>query len=153
MDLLELGNKIFRNNIIQLSCILICFILVFLAQILTTNLPDVSLFEFISLSIKNLIGDEKTFHVGLNVLLPAIMYLGACLLFLWMAISNFIIFNEEDNTTNIVLRIFLVLTQIILFGWFIYVGGKLFIYFAVFTAATLFIAIALSRIFSSDHNN
>ena len=81
MDLLELGNKIFRNNIIQLSCILICFILVFLAQILTTNLPDVSLFEFISLSIKNTIGDEKTFHVGLNVLLPAIMYLGACLLF------------------------------------------------------------------------
>jgi hypothetical protein len=148
--MLDVGQRIFNNNIVQLIVIFTCFILAFLAKKLSINLSHVPLSQFISLSVDNIFSEQKTFSIWLNVVLPSIMYLGACLLFLWMGIANFMSFKEEGTTSSSVLRFSLAVFQVLIFGWFLFVGGKLFIYFAAFSLVILFLAIFLIWIFSSD---
>lgn len=148
--MLDVGKRIFSNNIVQLIVILTCFMLAVLAQKLSINLSHVPLSQFISLSVDNIFAEEETFSIWLNVVLPAIMYLGACLLFLWMGITNFLSFKEEGTTPSSVLRFLLAVSQVLLFGWFLFVGGKLFIYYAAFSLVLLFFVAFLVWIFSSD---
>jgi hypothetical protein len=148
--MLGVEQRIFSNNVVQLVVILTCFILAFLAQKLSINLSHVPLSQFISLSVDNIFTEEKSFSIWLNVVLPAIMYLGACLLFLWMGITNFLSFKEEGITLSSVLRFLLAVSQGLLFGWFLFIGGKLFIYYAAFSLVLLFFVGFLVWILSSD---
>lgn len=148
--MLDVGQRIFSNNVVQLIVILTCFILAFLAQNLSINLSHVPLSQFISLSIDNIFAEEVTFSIWLNVVLPAIMYLGACLLFLWVGITNFLFFKEEGATSSSVLRFLLAVSQVLLFGWFLFIGGKLFIFYAAFFLVLLLFLAFLIRFFSSD---
>ncbi|WP_188206863.1 hypothetical protein [Alkalibacillus aidingensis] len=148
--MLDVGQKIFSNHVVQLIVIFACFILAFIAQNLSINLSHIPLTQFISLSIDNIFAEEESFNIWLNVILPAIMYFGACLLFMWMGISNFLSFKQEDTTPSKVLRFLLAVSQVLLFGWFLFVGGKLLIYYAALSLVFLFLVAFFIWVFSSD---
>ncbi len=149
--MLDVGQRIFSNNAVQVIVIITCFILAFLAQNLSVNLSHIPLSQFISISIDNIFAKKETFSIWLNVVLPAVMYLGICLLFLWMGITNFLSFKGEETAPRSVLRFLLAASQILLFGWFLFVGGKLFIYIAAFSLLILFLGAGLIGLFSSDN--
>lgn len=135
---------------VQVVVIFACFILVLIAQNLSINLSHITLSQFISLSFDNILAEKETFNRWLNVVLPAVIYLGVCLLFMWMGITNFLSFKEEETKPSSILRFLLAASQVLLFGWFLFVGGKLLMYYAAFSLLLLFIIAGLIGLFTSD---
>jgi hypothetical protein len=144
--MIELGKVIFRVNPLQLFFILFCLGLAILAKSISIEMSGVTLSSFINTSFENVFAEKESFSVFKNVVLPAIFYLISCFLLLWMCITNFITLPYEETKVDITLKILLGICQAVLFGWFLFVGGKLFVYFTIFS---IIILIATGMIISA----
>lgn len=139
--MLQLGKKWFDNNPIQLLIILTCLVLALLAQKLSSNIIHLSLNQFISARTDSIFLNQENFSFILNVTLPSLFFILSSFLIIWMGITNLIFFKRENNIINVVLRCILGVTQIALFVFFLYTGGKVFFYFLLF----IFIVFVMGR--------
>ena len=147
----ELGKTIFRINGIQLAAIIFCMGLAIWAKFIAINLDHVTLAEFISLNFDNIFAESRSYSLGENVFLPSMMYIISCLMLLWMGITNLITSSSEETKFNFSLRLILGVSQVILFGWFLYTGGKLALYSAVFSLVLLAAVAFIVSVFT--HND
>ncbi|MCM3594184.1 hypothetical protein M4D55_00105 [Metabacillus idriensis] len=148
--MIELGKSMFRINAIQVSFIGLSLGLAILAKYLSIEQSHMSLSNFISSSFDNLFSNKETFSIWINVFLPGVLYIISSLLLLWMSITNLTTLHLEEKKIDIGLKILLAVFQVALFGWFLFVGGKLIIYYSVLALLCLFsIAFIVSAFTSS----
>ncbi|QCJ41174.1 hypothetical protein FAY30_04265 [Bacillus sp. S3] len=130
--MLEYGKSLFRNNVTQLFCLFLCFGLVFVAKNYSIGTSGLSLHDFVSSTLDNIFSEAKSYGLGLNVVMPFILYLVSSTLLLWMSFSNFSTLRYEDNKWDMSLKLLLASCEGILSLWFFIVGGKLAFYFLAF---------------------
>ncbi|MCM3789136.1 hypothetical protein M3221_12050 [Domibacillus indicus] len=135
----ELGVKIFKINAVQILFILICFGLAILAKSLSIDTTGLSLSEFISINIQNLFEEQQSYSAAMNIWLPIALYVISALLLLWMGITNIATLSLEEGKINTSLKVLLGAAEIGFVGWFLFEGGKLFLYAAAFAFLLLFI--------------
>lgn len=135
--MIELGKTLFRINGVQFLIITLCMGIAIWAKYTAINLDHVSLSNFITQNFDNLFHENQQYSLSANVLMPALMYIASSVVLLWMGITNFITLSLEETKTDFSLRLLLGLSQIILFGLFLFIGGKLALYSAVFSLLVL----------------
>jgi hypothetical protein len=149
--MLELGGRIFRVNIIQVSCIIICFMLAIWAKSLSINTASLSITDFISGSIHDIFEGQHSYSAVMNIWVPIVLYAISSLLLLGMGVANFIGLSEEIKSHSF-LRVLVGTLQIGLFGWFAFEVGKMFIYVAALGFFLMLIGVFLIFLLSPDKN-
>ncbi|MRG86776.1 hypothetical protein [Salinibacillus xinjiangensis] len=146
-----LGQKLFRNHIVQLCLIGISFALALIAQHLSSHSVQTSIMNFMTISFDYLFNTHN--HIGFfkHIAFPAIFYVISSILLLWMGIFNLKTFLLEDNKADLILRMMLAILQIGLFGLFFVTGGMLFENFSLFGLMIFFICALIVSGFASDH--
>lgn len=142
-SLIELGKRIFGVNPIQLLSIILCLGLAMVAQQLAVNLSGISLSQFISTEFKSVFSGDLS-HFLYNVLLPIMMYMIAGILLVGMGVTNFTTAKDEESRFNGILKHLLALMQGVLFMIFFFVGGKLFLYSALFLLVVAAVAVMVT---------
>lgn len=130
--MLDLGKKLFRNNVIQLTFIIVCSILVLLAHKLSFHAIHLSLNQYISGNSIHYFLTKENFSFIINVIIPSIAFILSLLLFIWISITNFLLFNDELEKIDGILRLTLGIIQTIFLGLLLYKGGIIFFYFLLF---------------------
>lgn len=140
ISLLDLGKKLFRNNIIQLILLLVCSTLILLAHKLSYHAIHLSLTQYISGSSINYFQHASFIE---NVAIPSVAFILSVLLFIWMGVSNFLLVNGEEEKINAVLRKILAISQIIFFCFLLFIGGKVFFHVFIFL---LIVAVLMKQV-------
>lgn len=92
--MLAYGKTIFKSNWTQIFVTLLCFGLAILAKSFSLGTINLSLKDFLSFSLDNLLTSNTDFNVLKNLIAPIIFYLCSAILLLWMSISNFSTFQH-----------------------------------------------------------
>jgi hypothetical protein len=150
--MIDLGINIFKRNLVQCLFIVFCLGISIWAKSLSIQTLSMSLQSFISTSVDNMFSEENSFSVWFNVVLPSVLYLISCALLLWMSVTNFFTLQYEESKFHLFLKGLLGACQAILFGWFLFVGGKLLFYLIAFTLLILFCVSLLSSSSSPQKN-
>ncbi|MRG85923.1 hypothetical protein [Salinibacillus xinjiangensis] len=136
--MIKFGKELFQDHVTQVITILASLALAIVAQKLSGDIANMSLTTFVKEGYSSIIGSEQL-SLLYNVLLPFFMYILSCACLLWMGITNIITCNHIEEKSIRFLKVLLGFTQLLLFGVFIVMEGKLFMYFSimVFTVVIL----------------
>lgn len=129
--MLECSKKFSEKFGVQVLAFILLSGLAIWANHLAVELQGVSLSDFISQMINEILGEEKSYSPWINIFFPVLMYICSGVLLIWMAISNFVVVSSE-NIINKILRVLLGICQVVMFGLFVYLGSKLFLYYIAF---------------------
>lgn len=146
------GKFLFRINLVQLILIGMCLGGAILARYLAIELDHVSLTNFISTSFENIFNANSEYGFLKNLVIPGLLYILSGMILFWMGVVNLVTFLQEEKRFDQSLRAILGILQVVLFGWFIFTGGKLLLYYAVFAFLLLILIAAIVSGLSSGKN-
>lgn len=151
--MVEMGKKFFTDSATQTFTILLCFGLAIIAKYFSMVTASMSLSDFIATFFDNIFTENDGYSIWLNIILPSIFYFLSSLLLLWMAVSNFITLRKENSKLDIGLKTLLGIIEIVLFGLFLYIGGKLLFELVILGCMILFLVWLFAYGFSSESRN
>jgi hypothetical protein len=147
--LLEYGKSLFKNVMTQFFLTCLCFGLVLFAKHFASGFSHLSLEDFLSTGFDSIFSNQDQFKMSVNVVIPFFFYIIAGCILSWMAITNFMTIQLEENKLDMSLKFVLALAQGTLSIWFLLIGGKLFIFFLIFSLLILLVIGGIIYLFAT----